>query len=98
MEDEVFNELLTGAKEAVEMHKEILDSELLDALDKAGGGIALLHDDVGHWFVVGDGMQSVPEISPEPFGTTYIVDETQMPLAGKTVREAIVKWLESEDG
>ena len=73
------------------------DTELLDALDKAGNGIALLHDDVGHWYVVGDGFQSIPVNSPEPFDTTYLISDKLVPLAGKTVREALNNWLRARE-
>lgn len=76
------------------------DKELLDALDAENCGIGLIHDDVAHWFVVTDGMQSIPENSPEPFQTGYFVDDECVERAGGTVREAINRYLDwvNQDG
>ena len=72
------------------------DKELLDALDECGDGIALLHDDEEHWYVVGDGTQSIVVDGPHAFDTSYWIDDADVPFARKTVREAIEAWMERD--
>jgi hypothetical protein len=76
------------------------DKELLDALETMGSGIGLIHDDNEHWYVSGSGIQSVVEGGPAPFESTFMIDEVEVELAGKTPREAINNFLnmvESEE-
>jgi hypothetical protein len=72
---------------------EFTDKELLDALDDAGNGIAVLHDDDEHWFVCGDGMQNVVVDGPKAFNTTHCIMDDDVPHARKTVRDAIAAWI-----
>lgn len=72
------------------------DKELLDALEEAGNGIALLHDDEEHWFVVGDGTQEVVVDGPISFSTGYWIDDEDVKYGRKTVREAIEAWIERD--
>lgn len=73
------------------------DKELLDALEACGDGIALLHDDDEHWYVVGDGTQSIVFDGPLAFDTSYWVSKDDVPYARKTVREAIEAWIDRDD-
>ena len=72
------------------------DKERIDSLEKSGAGIALLHDDCRHWYVVGSGMQSIPGKRAAPFTTSYFVMEEDVHKAGKSVREAIDRWLDDD--
>ena len=72
------------------------DKELLDALEAAGDGIALLHDDEEHWYVVGDGTQRLVVDGPHPFDTSYWIMQDDIPYARKTVREAIDAWMDRD--
>lgn len=70
------------------------DKELLDALESEGCGVALVHDDAEHWFVVTDGMQSIVQDGPAEFQTSYWITKDELPRARKTVREAIDAWID----
>lgn len=71
------------------------DKELLDALEQEGCGVGLIHDDAEHWYVVTSGMQSIVENGPAEFQTSYWVSNEELPLARKTVREAINAWVDA---
>jgi len=73
------------------------DSELLDALEECGNGVALVHDDDGHWIVLHNGTQSVVIDGPKPFDTIYWAMEDDIKRARPTAREAIRAWMESDD-
>ena len=72
------------------------DKELLDALEERGDGIALLHDDDCHWYVIGDGTQTAFCDGPLSFDTSYWIAKEDVPYARKTVREAIDVWIDRE--
>ena len=70
------------------------DKELLDALQEHGWGIAVIHDDEEHWVVGGDGAQSLVVDGPHPFDTSYWIDEENIKLARRDIREAINAWID----
>ncbi len=72
------------------------DKELLDALEECGDGIALLHDDEDHWYVVGNGTQEIVIDGPLAFQTSYWIEKEDVPYARKTAREAIEAWLDRD--
>jgi len=72
------------------------DKELLDAIEAQGCGVALVHDDDQHWYVVTDGIQNAFTDGPQAFQTSYWIDDEMVPLARKTAREAIQAWIEYE--
>ena len=70
------------------------DRQILDALEEAGNGIALLHDDDEHWYVVENGTQSIVFNGPHEFDTSYWILKEDLPYARKTAREAVEAWIE----
>lgn len=67
------------------------DKELLDFLEAEGMGIAVIHDDDGHWCVASDGMQECVE-GPENFSTSYMVPGRK--FGRKKLREAIEAFVD----
>lgn len=73
------------------------DKQLLDALEMEGCGIALLHDDDQHWYVVGSGVQDAFTDGPLAFSTGYWIGHEDVKYARKTAREAIAAWIERDE-
>jgi hypothetical protein len=61
------------------------DSERLDWLEKQQG-CALVSDDMGHWAVVCDGMQNIPDPAPGQVETSFFIGKDKWK---ETIREAI---------
>jgi hypothetical protein len=76
------------------MSKSPTDKELLDWLDKEAFGIALIHDDDGHWAVSGDGWQNVRTDNKGPLEATFFVEEGEF---HKTAREALADAMRQWD-
>jgi hypothetical protein len=66
------------------------DTERLDKLEKCYG-VALVNDDFGHWAVVVNGMQNVPDETPADIQTTFFVEKHEWK---NTIREAIDAYLD----
>lgn len=76
--------------------KQRTDTERLDELAKLPGH-GLIHDDMGHWAVSGEGMQNLPgENFDEPFDcqSTFFIEKAKW---RKTIREAIDSFLDERD-
>lgn len=73
------------------------DTERLDRLQKYGSGIALIHDDEGHWIVGGSGMQAIrsTQASDEGWMTTFMFEPED--VFYPTAREAIDAFLAEHD-
>jgi hypothetical protein len=63
----------------------ITDTERLDWLEKAEG-FALISDDAGHWAVVSEGVQNLPDKHPADINTVFLIKKKEW---RPTVREAI---------
>jgi len=70
------------------------DTERIDWLQK-NQGKALVSDDCGHWAVVEDGMQNVPDNSPNDIHTTFFIKKKEWK---KTIRKAIDYAIKEEKG
>ena len=73
------------------------DTERLDALERLGNGLGVIHNDAEHWAVSCDGMQNLPSEdfdSPWDTQTSFLVEKGKWK---PTIREAIDAFLDEED-
>jgi hypothetical protein len=61
------------------------DTELLNWLEQHAVGFGVVSDDNGHWAVVEDGMQSLPD-GPDPqfISTSFLIEADQYRLPALT--------------
>lgn len=68
------------------------DTERLDFLANECRGFALVSDDFGHWALVMDGFQSIPDEAPGDVATTFFIEAKDW---RKSPREAIDAVMEA---
>uniref|UniRef100_A0A6M3LF10 Uncharacterized protein n=1 Tax=viral metagenome TaxID=1070528 RepID=A0A6M3LF10_9ZZZZ len=68
------------------------DTERINWLEKKQGK-ALVSDDFGHWAVVEDGMQNIPDSPPDDIQTTFFIEKEEWK---KSIREAIDSAIKEE--
>lgn len=77
----------------LDTHKKAMaDTKRLDKLENCEG-VALVNDDFGHWAVVENGMQNVPDETPADIQTTFFIEKREWK---DTIREAIDAYLGGE--
>lgn len=70
--------------------------ELINLLQTHGSGHALVSDDFGHWVVVSDGMQEVPENPPDDMSTTFFVTKEEWQPTIEAALEAFAAKLDAQ--
>lgn len=71
-------------------------NELINLLQTHGYGHALISDDFGHWAVVSDGIQEIPEDPPADIDVTFFVTKKEWHPTIEAALEAFAAKLDAQ--